>query len=290
MNIKMDRLTLIAFGFVVLIAGTNFVAVKFSNHELAPFWGAALRFFTASFLLFIFILLKRVPIPNGRALTGAFLYGIIGFGTSYALLYWSLLKVPAGVASVIIALVPLITFFLAILHKLETFQLRVFLGGIIAASGITLIFYDQLGAVPLLPLLVLVVGAICIAETGIIVKLFPKTHPASMNAIGMFVGSLLLFALSQVTSEVKTLPSQPSTLIGFIYLVLLGSVVFFALVIFVLKRWTASAVSYQLVLAPIVTMFAAFILRGETITSISLLGGLIVLSGVYIGAITASRK
>ena len=123
----MDRLTLIAFGFVVLIAGTNFVAVKFSNQELPPFWGAALRFFTASFLLSIFILVKRVPIPNGRALTGALLYGIIGFGTSYALLYWSLLKVPAGVASVIIALVPLITFLLAILHKLETFQLRVFL-------------------------------------------------------------------------------------------------------------------------------------------------------------------
>lgn len=161
---------------------------------------------------------------------------------------------PAGVASIVIALVPLITFFLAILHRLEKFQSRVLLGGLIAASGITLIFYDQISAVPIVALLALIAGAICIAETGIIIKLFPKTHPAAMNAIGMFIGAFLLFLLSQVSGEVKTLPIQTSTLIAFIYLVLIGSVMFFALVIFVLKRWTASAVSYQLVLAPIVTI------------------------------------
>ncbi len=218
------------------------------------------------------------------------LYGIIGFGISYALLYWALLKVPAGVASIVIALVPLITFFLAILHRLEKFQFRVLFGGLIAASGIALIFYDQLSAVPILALLALITGAICISETGIIIKLFPKTHPAAMNAIGMLIGSLLLFSFSQATGEVKTLPAQPSVLFAFIYLVLIGSVVFFALVIFVLKRWTASAVSYQLVLAPIVTIVVASILRGETITSISLLGSLIVLSGVYIGALASSGK
>lgn len=286
----MDRLTLLAFGFVVLIAGTNFVAVKFSNQELAPFWGASLRFFIASFLLFLFMMVTRTPIPRGKSLTGALLYGTVGFGTSYALLYWALLKVPAGIASVIIALVPLITFFLAILHKLETFQFRILLGGVIAALGIILIFYDRLGAASLMPLLALVAGAVFISETGIIVKLFPKTRPIQMNAIGMLVGSLLLLFFSQIIGETKTFPTQPSTLIAFIYLVLLGSVVFSALIIFVLKRWTATAVSYQLVLAPIVTMFVAFILRGETISITSLLGGLIVLAGVYIGAITTSKK
>ena len=291
MTTNIDRLTLFAFALVVLIAGTNFVAVKFSNQELSPFWGASLRFFAASFILSLFIIIRRVPIPKSKALVGALLYGIVGFGTSYALLYWALLSVPAGIAAITIALVPLITFFLAIVQKLEHFRFRVLLGALVAALGIALIFYEQLNLdVSLLPFLALVAGAISIAETGIIVKLFPKTHPVSMNAFGMFVGAVLLFLLSQVTSEVKTLPTQPETRIAFIYLVTLGSVVFFALVIFVLKHWTASAVSYQLVLAPIVTIAIAAVLRGETVSLISLVGSLIVLSGVYIGALTTSKK
>ena len=291
MTTNIDRLTLFAFALVVLIAGTNFVAVKFSNQELSPFWGASLRFFAASFILSLFIIIRRVPIPKSKALVGALLYGIVGFGTSYALLYWALLSVPAGIAAITIALVPLITFFLAIVQKLEHFRFRVLLGALVAALGIALIFYEQLNLdVSLLPFLALVAGAISIAETGIIVKLFPKTHPVSMNAFGMFVGAVLLFLLSQVTSEVKTLPTQPETWIAFIYLVTLGSVVFFALVIFVLKHWTASAVSYQLVLAPIVTIAIAAVLRGETVSLISLVGSLIVLSGVYIGVLTTSKK
>lgn len=34
----------LVFATVVLVGGGNFVAVRFSNRELAPFWGAGLRF------------------------------------------------------------------------------------------------------------------------------------------------------------------------------------------------------------------------------------------------------
>ena len=39
-----DRTTLLAFGGVVLFGGLNALAVKASNAELAPYWGAAVRF------------------------------------------------------------------------------------------------------------------------------------------------------------------------------------------------------------------------------------------------------
>lgn len=35
---------LLVFAIAVLIGGSNFVAARFSNRELAPFWGAGLRF------------------------------------------------------------------------------------------------------------------------------------------------------------------------------------------------------------------------------------------------------
>src|SRR5438270_372850 len=55
------------FVAVVLIGGTNFVAVRFSNRELPPFWGAGLRFALAALFLQAVavagstVLLKRLP-------------------------------------------------------------------------------------------------------------------------------------------------------------------------------------------------------------------------------------
>ena len=111
-----------------------------------------------------------------------------------------------------------------------------------------------------------------------------------MNAFGMLVGALILLLFSTTFGETRNLPSQPATLIAFLYLTIIGSVLLFALVIFVLKRWTASAASYQLVLAPLVTMVIASVFRGEVITPISLAGSVIVIFGVYIGALTIPKN
>jgi drug/metabolite transporter (DMT)-like permease len=85
-----NKLTLAAFVTVVLFLGVNFVAVKFSNQELQPFWGAALRFIIASSLLFAIVRVRNIPLPHGRALFGAGLYGLFSFAINFGFLYWAL--------------------------------------------------------------------------------------------------------------------------------------------------------------------------------------------------------
>jgi drug/metabolite transporter (DMT)-like permease len=68
------------------------------------------------------------------------------------------------------------------------------------------------------------------------------------------------------------------------YLVL-ASAVMFALFIFVIHRWTASAASYMAALLPVTAVIAAAILLGEPITLAMVLGGIVVLAGVYLGAL-----
>jgi drug/metabolite transporter (DMT)-like permease len=55
------------------------------------------------------------------------------------------------------------------------------------------------------------------------------------------------------------------------------------LFLFVIERWTASATSYVLLLMPLVTLAAAAVLLGEEVTPLALVGGLLVLLGVYVG-------
>jgi drug/metabolite transporter (DMT)-like permease len=69
-----------------------------------------------------------------------------------------------------------------------------------------------------------------------------------------------------------------------VYLILAGSVVMFYLFVYVLSRWTASAASYSILLFPLVATVLAAWLAKETVTLPFILGGAIVLVGVWVGA------
>jgi drug/metabolite transporter (DMT)-like permease len=69
------------------------------------------------------------------------------------------------------------------------------------------------------------------------------------------------------------------------YLVVPGGVVVLWMILLVLRRWPASAASYQLVMITIVTVVLAAWLLDERLTWTFALGAMLVLAGVYIGAL-----
>jgi len=281
-----DRLTLIAFVLTILFAGNNAIAVKYSNAELPPFFGAAIRFTLAAIILFIVVLIMRLQLPRGRSLLGAVIYGTLSTGLNFALLYWALEYIPAGLSMVILALVPLLTFLFAWAHRQESFRWTALFGALLAVIGIGIIAREQLSAdVPLLPMLAVVGAAACFAESSVLIKSYPQTHPITTNAVALATGSVILFVLSALWRETPALPTLPATWGAYAYLVVFGSVATFVLSIYVIKRWTASASSYLFVLMPIVTVSVSALLTNETISTALILGAVFVLAGVYVGGI-----
>jgi drug/metabolite transporter (DMT)-like permease len=281
-----ERLIIIAFIVSTILAGNNAIAVRFSNAEFPPFFGAGVRFAAAALILFLITLILRLPLPKGRSLFGVLIFGVLQFGLSYALIYWSLLRLSAGLFMVVLSIAPLFTFFFAILHGQESFQWRILAGGLLAVGGIAVIFRDQItGSAPLLSLLAAILAAACVAESIVLFKTFPKSHPITTNAFGMAVGALILLVISPFFGEVPQWPSLPATWIAVAYLILLGSIGTFVLALYVLSRLTASVASFQGVLMPIVTIIFASWLADETVTGAFLVGGLLVLIGVYVGAL-----
>lgn len=284
-----DRSTLAAFALFVTLAGGNVIAVRSVSCEaceLDPFWAAATRFLLASLILAAVALALRAGMPRGRALLGAVLYGFLGFGAAFAFAYWGLQRVSAGLGAVFLATVPLLTFAFALAHRQERFRWDGLIGGVFAVAGMAVIFREGLGAgVPFASLLSLLAAAACFAETGVVVKAFPSVHPASMNAIGLGVGGLMLLALTILYGEAHVVPELAKTWVAQGYLVVLGSVVTFMLYVYVLRRWTASAVSYEGVLIPLVAILLASWLQDEEITWGFAAGSVLVLIGVYVGAL-----
>ncbi|HEX2090471.1 MAG TPA: EamA family transporter [Actinomycetota bacterium] len=281
-----DRLALTGFAVLVVIGGINFPAVKATVQELAPMWSAGVRFTAAAAILLLIVALGRQPFPRGRALAGSLLFGALSFGAFYAFAYWGIQRVPAGAASVVLASAPLATFVAAVLHRLESFRWLTLAGALLAIAGIGIMVGGPGGgSVSLVGLLALLAAAICAGEAGVVAKKNPPVPPMVMNAIAMGVGGLMLLALSFVRNEPHTVPRLAETWFWLAYLVVLGSIVLFVTYLFVLRRWTASGTSYVFVLFPVVAVAFAAVFQDERVTLDLVVGGLLVIAGVYVGAL-----
>jgi drug/metabolite transporter (DMT)-like permease len=286
-----DRVTIVSFVFLCLLVGANPVAIRFSNRELAPFWGAGVRFTVATLLFLLLARVRRVALPRGRPLARAALYGAVGIGGFFAFGYWGLVRVQAGLGAVIFATVPLLTFFAAFAHRLEPWRWRGLIGALIVTGGTAVVFGEELGAnVPLLSLLSLLAAAVLAAETNIIVKRIPQMDPIATNVVAMAVGALILLALSFVRGEPHRIPTHAPTWEALAYLSTIGTLGIFILFLFVLQRWNASSVAYEFVLAPFVSALLGWWLLNESIKPITAVGAAVVLAGVYVGALAPGGR
>lgn len=286
-----EPVTLAAFAGSTLAGGINMVAVRVSDRGLDPFWGATLRFALAAAVVLAIARLRRLTLPRGRAFRVAVAYGIVNFGVSFALFYWGVVRVPAGRAGVIIATTPLLAFLLTVAHGVERFRWRGLAGAAVALAGVVAIFAERAGGgVPLASFLAILASAVCAAESAILLKRAPECDPITMNAAAMCVGVLILFALSLAAHETIAAPRGADVWTAVLFMGLVGTPALFVLYVFVIRRWSVSATSYQFVIAPIVAIVLAAILLGERVTPSLLLGAPLVLAGVWIGALAPERR
>ncbi len=286
-----DSATLVAFVVAVTVGGGNFIAVRVSNTELPPFWGAGLRFGLAAIAFVGIAAALKIAWPRGRQLALSAAFGLLSIGLFYALMYWALVIVAAGVATIVLAMVPLVTVLLAATQRLERLRVRSLVGAGLALAGVLwMTLGPQQVVVPLAALVAMLVAALCAGQSIIIGKRLAPTHPVAINAVGMAVGAVLLLVLSLVAGEAWSLPATRDAQVAVVYLVALGSVGLFVLLLMIVRRWTSSATSYLFVLFPVSTLLLEAVLLGEPVTLQVVIGALLVMSGVWFGALSPGAR
>jgi drug/metabolite transporter (DMT)-like permease len=280
-----DRSALTAFVGAILVGGSNFVAIRYSNRELDPLWGAFIRFAVAAVVFGLVAAALRLPFPRGRPLLLVVTYGLLAFAGAYGCLYWAMQEVPAGVAAVVLAIGPLLTLLFAVAHGMERLSGRAVAGALVAVAGSALIFFPP-GSVDFgwRSFGLLVVAALAAAESVVISKLVGPEHPVMMNFVGMSAGAVVLLLVAALAGESLILPSAGKTQLAVAYLCL-ATVALFLFVLVVVQRWTASSTSYMFVLMPLVAVTLGSLVADEPITATTVLGGAIVCAGVYLGAL-----
>lgn len=285
-----DRVTPVAFVAAAVLAGGNAVGVRFSNRELDPLWGAAVRFGAAALLLLAVMAVRRLEFPRGKALAGAVLFGVLNFAVAFALAYYALVRVHAGLGQTILSLVPLTTLLLAVAQGMERFRFMAVVGTVFATAGVAVISRAPLqGSVPLLSFLAVLGSMLAFAQATVLVRRLPKVHPVTMNAVGMTAAAVLLFAGSFAAGDTWRLPDRAATWWALAYLVVAGSVLTFVLYLFVVHSWDASRAAYVFVVIPVVTILLSAWLDDEPLTASLLTGTPLILLGVYLGALRKPR-
>jgi drug/metabolite transporter (DMT)-like permease len=183
-----------------------------------------------------------------------------------------------------------LTLFFAFIHGLEQIRWKGILGALLAVAGIAAVVGgSSTGAISVPHILAIIAAAACIAEAGVIAKKFPRSHPVATNAIAMTIGALILGIVSLIAGEQWVIPTMATTWIAFGYILVLVTIIAFLLYLYVLGRWTASGTSYGFVIIPLITVVLATRLAGEQITFSYVIGAVLVLSGVLIGALLPSK-
>lgn len=284
-----EQLVLTAFVVEILLAGGNGVAIRFSNRELAPIWGASLRFLLAAALMTAILLILKKEFPRGRALAWAGFFGLFQFAGAFGFAYFALVELQAGLGQTILALVPLATLLLAVAQGQERLRGAAVAGTLLGVIGIGLITLDPgRDPLPLAPLLAALASVLCFAQALVIVRRMPAMHPISLNAVGMVTGALLLLFISLLLGEPLELPARTETWVALTYVVVAGSVAVFLLHVYIVQHWTASRASYVMVLIPLVTLVLSAWLDQEPITGGLVFGGALVIAGVIVGALRRS--
>lgn len=272
-----------AFSGIVLIWGSTFLVISIGNDSLPPVWAATLRLAAASVILLAIALATKQPWPKGRALEAAVWFGVVDFGVSLPLLYWGETSVPSSIAAIFYASIPLTTALLARAMGLERIRPLGLVGAIIGLGGVIVLFASELrGAMPLVPLGAVLVGALTAALAGVLLKRGSPSSPITTNAVAHASGVPFCLAASFLLRETHALPTTSSGWFSLAYLTIVGSIGAFVLFAWLVQRWRVTATSFLAVLTPVLGAFLGATVRHEHLGATTIVGAIVVVSGVVI--------
>ena len=288
---------LLAFGIIYFVWGSTFFAIRVGVAEVPPFLLAAMRFFIAGLVLFLWMLAKKTPLPSRREWAGITLLGALIFLVDYGCLFWAEKRIPSGIAAVILACIPVfMTLLEIILLKTQRLTIRLTVALAIGVFGVAVLMNRSLslGEAPVnrAGAIALVFAAFSWSIAAILARslTLPTSKPMS-SATQLLVGGTLLFAWAAASGEFSGFHfSAVSTRawIALAYLIVFGSIMGFTAYVWLLHHESPTKVGTYAYVNPVVAVGLGYFAGGEAIGARTLLGTALILVSVVL--ITTTPK
>ncbi|TWV55425.1 EamA family transporter [Streptomyces misionensis] len=276
---KPDK-TLLALAATVLLWASAFPAIRVALRGYDYACLSFLRLAVASLVLLAVAPLAQVRRPAWRDLPRIVLVGALGMSAYQLLLNWGELHVPAGTASMIVAVVPAISALLAAVFLGERPTPAKVAGSAVALAGTALIAVAGGETGYPAAAWAVVAAAVVQAAYHLGVKPLLRTYTGlETAAYAMWAGTALLLPLApRALGAAAHAPA--GALAAAVYLGALPSAAGFVVWGYAVARRTVTTATAALYLVPPATLVVAYVWLGERPHPGALLGGLLATAGV----------
>jgi drug/metabolite transporter (DMT)-like permease len=262
---------------VYIIWGSTYLGIAVAEETIPPMLAVSTRFIAAGAIMAAVVAWRGGTLRTSRrALASCFLVGCLLPGAN-AVLFYAEQGVPTGLASLIIASVPLwVVLIRAGLHEKQPAAVLVGVGA--GFAGVAVLLQPGGGATAL-GIGLCVLSAVMWAVGSVASARLPMPYDpfAATTWVMLFGGfAMLPFGLPSIGS---TSPSAGSML-AWLYLVTIGSVVGFTAYTWLLAKAPIALVSTYAYVNPVVAILLGILFRNESVSVRMAVGAAIVVSSV----------
>jgi drug/metabolite transporter (DMT)-like permease len=284
-----DLLTRLAPPLFVLIWATGFIVARIIAPYAEPLTFLLVRYLLAILVLGVLVLAARVAWPrSARQWRNSLIAGVLLHGLYLGGVFWAVKHgLPAGISALVAGLQPLVTGLLAQALLGERVSLRRWTGIGIGFVGASLVVLPKLGdgGVPPLALGICLLGMLSITLGTIWQKRTGGALDLRVNAVIQYMGAAAVTApIMLLTEEGRMDLTLP--LLGALAWAVLGlSIGAIGLLLYLIRYGAVVGVATLLYLVPPVAALMAFILFGETLNMVQIIG----MAFAAVGVAVASR-
>jgi len=289
--------TLLAFAIIYFVWGSTFLAIRVGVHEVPPLLLAAMRFFAAGIVLYVWMLVRGAASPTRREWISITLLASMIFVVDYGLVFWAEQRVPSGITAVMLATIP-VFIALAEILILRTQKLTVRLGValLVGVAGVAVLVSRSVGfgeaPIEKAGAIGLVIASINWSVASVLTRRLPLPESKVMSSgAQMLAGGILLAAAAAAFGEFRNFHLQAVSTrawLALLYLIVAGSIIGFTAYVWLIHHESPTKVGTYAYVNPVVAVLLGYFLGGEALGPRTIVGTLLVLVSVVV--ITTTPK
>ena len=274
------------FPFIfILLWSSAFITTKPIIDNSEPFSALAFRFALVALGFFLFSIYSKKKIFTDRKnFLESFLSGVLFHGVYLGGVFFSISKgMPTGIAALIVTLQPVLTNALSGPLLNEKVSIEQWIGVLVGFSGAAMVLGFDIGSeIPTIGVISTVIALIAITTSTIWQKKLSNNLPLSVSNMNQALGGFVFHIIIIILFAEPYIDLSTTFLIAMSHQVFLVSFGAFTILMFLIKKNSASKTVSIFFLIPPTSAFMAWVFLNESLSKLDVLGFLIATIGVYI--------
>ena len=274
------------FPFIfILLWSSAFITTKPIIDNSDPFSALAFRFALVALGFFLFsIYSKKKIIIDRKNFFESFFSGVLFHGVYLGGVFFSISKgMPTGIAALIVTLQPILTNALSGPILNEKVSLKQWIGVLLGFSGAVMVLGFDIGTeIPTIGLVATVVALIAITTSTIWQKKLSNNLPLSVSNMNQALGGFIFHIIIIILFAEPYINFSTTFIIAMSHQIFLVSFGAFTILMFLIKKNSASKTVSIFFLIPPTSAFMAWFFLNESLSNLDLIGFVVATIGVYI--------